>query len=108
MGDAVVLGTRFDLQAADGQLPRPPVFYTNEDRNGDGTIDAADDAWFYEEVRGRINFTDIAASPLLRKPSGNHHGGNLVIGFDTTKAPGDPARNRYDLFLNWILAGAPR
>lgn len=91
-----------------GTLPRPPVFYTNEDRNGDGTVgDATDDRWFYEEVRGRINFTDLAASPLLRKPSNHHHGGRLVAGFDADKAPGDPARARYDLFLNWILNGAP-
>ena len=91
-----------------GTQPRPPVFYTNEDRNGDGTVgDATDDAWFYEEVRGRINFTDLAASPLLRKPSNNHHGGNLVIGFDASKAPGETARARYDLFLSWILNGAP-
>jgi mono/diheme cytochrome c family protein len=91
-----------------GTQPRPPVFYTNEDRNGDGTVgDATDDEWFYQEVRGRINFTDLAASPLLRKPSNNHHGGKLVVGFDASKAPGDPARARYDLFLNWILNGAP-
>jgi mono/diheme cytochrome c family protein len=103
------VGSCTQCHAADGQLPRPPVFYTNDDRNGDGTVgDATDDAWFYEEVRSRINFTDVGASALLRKPSGNHHGGNLVAGFDTTKAPGDPARSRYDLFLNWILSGAPR
>jgi hypothetical protein len=103
------VGSCLQCHAADGQLPRPPVFYSNDDRNGDGTVgDATDDAWFYEEVRSRINFTDVAASPLLRKPSGQHHGGNLVAGFDTTKTPGDPARSRYDLFLNWILAGAPR
>jgi hypothetical protein len=91
-----------------GTEPRPPVFYSNEDRNGDGTVgDATDDRWFYEEVRSRINFTDVAASPLLRKPSNNHHKGLLIAGFNTTTAPGDPARARYDLFLNWILNGAP-
>ena len=91
-----------------GALPRPPVFYSQEDRNGDGTVgDATDDLWFYEEVRGRINFTEIGASPLLRKPSNNHHGGKLIAGFDTSKAPGAPERARYDLFLNWILNGAP-
>jgi hypothetical protein len=88
---------------------RPPVYYTNDDRNGDGTAgDSADDAWFHAEVRSRINFTDLAASPLLRKPSGNHHNGGKVAGFDTSAAPGDPARAKYDLFLNWILAGAPQ
>lgn len=91
-----------------GTLPRPPVFYTNEDRNGDGTVgDATDDEWFYQEVRSRINFTDLVASPLLRKPSNNHHGGKLVVGFDAGKAPGAAERARYDLFLNWILNGAP-
>lgn len=92
-----------------GTLPRPPVFYTNDDRNGDGIAgDATDDAWFYAEVRSRVNMTEFAASPLLRKPSGNHHGGNLILRFDATREPGDPARDLYDLFLNWILAGAPQ
>jgi mono/diheme cytochrome c family protein len=91
-----------------GTPPRPPVFYSQEDRNGDGIVgDATDDRWFYEEVRSRVNFTDLAASPLLRKPSNNHHGGHLIVGFDTSKAPGAPERARYDLFLNWILNGAP-
>ncbi|HRI09671.1 MAG TPA: hypothetical protein PKW35_17740, partial [Nannocystaceae bacterium] len=60
------------------------------------------------EVRSRVNMTDLVASPLLRKPSGNHHGGNLVAKFDTTKEPGDASRELYDLFLNWILSGAPQ
>jgi mono/diheme cytochrome c family protein len=95
--------------SATGSLPRPPVFYTNYDRNGDGIAgDATDDAWFYAEVHGRINFTDIAASPLLRKPSGNHHSGSRLAGFDTSAAPGQPVRANYDLFLNWILNGAPQ
>jgi mono/diheme cytochrome c family protein len=93
----------------EGTVPRPPVFYTNEDRNGDGTVgDATDDTWFYNEVRSRINFTDIAASPLLRKPSGHHHKGNRLAGFNNDAAPGDAARERYDTFLNWILNGAPQ
>jgi mono/diheme cytochrome c family protein len=91
-----------------GSLPRPPLFYTNEDRNEDGTVgDATDDLWYAAEVRSRINFTEIAASPILRKPSGNHHGGALQPGFDATKAPGEPERANLDLFLNWILNGAP-
>jgi mono/diheme cytochrome c family protein len=85
-----------------------PLFYTTVDRNGDGVIDAVDDNWFYTEVRSRINFTDIVASPLLRKPSGNHHNGQLRPGFNTTAAPGQPERASYDLFLNWILNGAPQ
>ncbi len=85
-----------------------PVLYTSVDRNGDGSIDATDDLWFYAEVRSRINFTDIVSSPLLRKPSNNHHSGLLRPGFDATAAPGNSARASYDLFLNWILSGAPQ
>jgi hypothetical protein len=87
----------------------PPIFYTDIDRNGDGVVNATDDFWFYTELRGRINFTNIVASPLLRKPSGNHHSGGQLNGFDTSLPPGDPSDGRinYDLFLNWILNGAP-
>ena len=85
-----------------------PIIYTNIDRNGDSVVDATDDLWFYTELRGRINFNEIAASPLLRKPSGNHHGGGLRSGFDTSAAPGQGGRINYDLFLNWILNGAPQ
>lgn len=87
----------------------PPIYYTNMDRNGDAILDATDDLWFHTELRGRINFTDIASSPLLRKPSGYHHGGGALAqpGFDSSKVPGDPLRANYDLFLNWILNGAP-
>jgi hypothetical protein len=87
----------------------PPLFYSNTDRNGDGIVgDATDDLWFYTEVRSRINFTDLGASAILRKPSGNHHNGLLRPGFDTSVAPGQPTRASYDLFLNWILNGAPQ
>ena len=87
----------------------PPVFYTNTDRNGDGIVgDATDDLWFYTETRGRINFTDIIASPILRKSAGNHHNGLQRPGFNTSVAPGQPARASYDLILNWILNGAPQ
>ena len=85
-----------------------PIVYNNVDRNGDGTVDTTDGLWFYTELRGRINFTDIAASPLLRKPSGNHHGGGLRANFDATMPPGSAGRANYDLFLNWILNGAPQ
>ena len=86
-----------------------PLFYTNSDRNGDGIVgDATDDLWFYTETRGRINFTDIVASPLLRKPAGHHHNGLQRPGFNTSVAPGQPTRAGYDLFQNWILNGAPQ
>jgi mono/diheme cytochrome c family protein len=86
----------------------PPIAFTNYDRDGDGGVTPADDAWFYAEVRSRINFTEIAASALLLKPSGHHHFGKLGLGFDTSLAPGQPGRAKYDLFLNWILNGAPQ
>lgn len=90
-----------------GDSGQPPIWYSNFDRDADNDIDATDDHWFYTELRGRINFTDIVASPLLRKPSGNHHGGSLVGGFNTSLAPGNAGRIYYDTFLNWILNGAP-
>jgi len=98
-----------------GNLLPSPIMYTNIDRNGDGMVDATDDKWFWTEVRGRINFSDISASPLLRKPSGYHHFGLIQAGFGDTAAkisadkllPGDPKRAYYDMFLNWILNGAP-
>jgi hypothetical protein len=102
----------------------PPIFYTESDRNGDGFIQTAhgetDDIWFYTELRGRINFTNIAASPLLRKPTGHHHGGGLVLNFadgGTCTAPcggttayatkGAYYSAAYNMFVNWISNGAP-
>ena len=103
----VIQGTCVTCHSPTGALPRPPVFWADTDRNGDGAIDDTDLLWLYTDVRGRINFTEPGASALLRKPSGNHHGGLLQAGFDTSKVPGDPARANYDLFVNWILNGAP-
>ncbi len=102
------VGTCTNCHSPTGTGARPPVYYTNEDRNGDSMVDATDDAWLHAEVRGRVNFTELAASPLLRKPSGNHHGGGKLPGFDATAAPGSAERQNYDLFLNWILNGAPQ
>jgi hypothetical protein len=93
---------------APGSPLHPPVAFTSYDRNGDGAVTPADDAWFYAEVRSRINFEEIVASALLQKPSGHHHFGGLGAGFDTSLAPGQPGRAKYDLFLNWALNGAPQ
>lgn len=75
----------------------PPVFYTDplvgENRD------------LYDEVRGRINFNDPAESPLLTKPTGRHHNGGQIAGFDLGEG-GD--RSRYDRVLAWILEGAPK
>jgi hypothetical protein len=92
----------------DGPL-HPPIDFTNYDRNGDGMAGTAtDDTWFYAEVRSRINFSEIVTSALLQKPSGLHHFGGLGQGFDTSLAPGQPGRAKYDVFLNWALNGAPQ
>lgn len=87
----------------------PPIFYDDYVRSGSGAgNDATNRLWLYTEVRGRINFTDVVASPLLRKPSGKHHNGGLRTGFDTSATVGDPARVDYDKVLAWILNGAPQ
>jgi hypothetical protein len=91
-----------------GSAASAPVLYTSIDRNGDGAIDATDEQWFYAEVRSRINFTDVVSSPLLRKPANNHHNGLLRPGFDTSASPGESARASYDMFVNWIMNGAPQ
>lgn len=75
----------------DGGNPLPPVFYTpgpNRD--------------VYETVRALVDFDDPLNSRLLTKPSGQHHAGGTLTGFDL-----DGNRANYDLFLNWILEGAP-
>jgi hypothetical protein len=88
--------------------PVPPLFYNDYDRAGTGNAtDATNRNWLYTEVRGRINFTDIIDSPLLRKPSGHHHNGGMIPGFDSSKPPGDAARVNYDKITAWILRGAP-
>lgn len=86
----------------------PPIWYSSYDRAGTGNgADATNDRWFYTELRGRINFTDIVASPLLRKPAGNHHNGQQRTGFDVSLSPGQAGRVDYDKILGWILNGAP-
>lgn len=89
--------------------PIPSIFYDDHDRAGTGDAsDASNRDWFYTEVRGRVNLTDWVASPLLRKPSGNHHNGGLRPGFDTSQAPGHPLRQDYDKLVAWIVRGAPK
>ncbi|MEQ1630279.1 MAG: hypothetical protein ABL873_07195, partial [Gallionella sp.] len=69
---------------------------------------------------GRIHPSDIKASALLRHPAGYNHAGGVQDGFGLASsavgvvgvtadqyAPGDSHRSAYDMFLNWILNGAP-
>lgn len=86
----------------------PPVFFADRAPNGTPAARTDIDA-LYAEVRSRINFADIVASPLLRKPANLHHSGGLIPGFDTTKVElDDPDREDYQTFVEWILAGAPK
>ena len=84
------------------------MYYSPYDRVGDGNpASAANDHQFYLDVRARINFTDVESSRLLFRPSGHHHPGDLIANFDTSVTPGNAGRGAYDIFLNWILNGAP-
>jgi hypothetical protein len=105
----------------------PPIFYTDYGRGGamgtegDGiyVANASDnDYWFYKELRGRVNLTDFSASPLLRKPTGNHHGGSTPLDLSNPNPCGDPAcapyatlgefyYAQYSILANWIVNGAP-
>ena len=79
----------------------PPIWYTDFDRNGDAATDAIDDRWLFKELVGRVNLTDVSASPLLRKPSGDHHKGGKL--FDLTTRAG---LAQYSIVYSWILTGA--
>jgi hypothetical protein len=81
-----------------------PIFFTDYDRNrlggvypgANSAVQATDDLWHCKEVRGYINFTDIEASPLLRKSLGFFHSTRFTT-----------ASSEYKLLVNWILNGAP-
>lgn len=60
---------------------------------------------FYEQVRARINLSNIEDSLILKKPTNTHHFGGLRTGFDTSENVGSPMRTAYDLFVNWIYEG---
>jgi mono/diheme cytochrome c family protein len=83
--------------AGSSLIPGIPVWYS-------------DSASLYKNVLLRVNFDKPELSPLLLKPSGNHHYGGVRAGFDLV--PGDSNgstndnRDTYNLFLNWILQGA--
>jgi hypothetical protein len=61
----------------------------------------------YEQARARVNLEFIEDSLILKKPSGNHHTGNMRPGFDTSSGVGEDDRKNYDMFVNWIAEGAP-
>ena len=89
----------------DGAATTTPVAYTDIDRDGVGGVTATDDAWFYKEVTGRVNLTDIVDSPLLRKPTGNHHsGGSPIVLTGASPAAG---LSDFSKVYYWILNGMP-
>jgi hypothetical protein len=76
-----------------------PVWFTD-------TQSAPPSLSLYQQVRGRVNFEDIPRSPLLTKPAGAYHAASQRPGFDVSYPVGSPEREYYDLFVNWIYAGA--
>lgn len=111
-----------NASAAAGGSFSPPISYQSYDRDSDGDIDASDDYEFYRALRGRVNLTDFLGSPLLRKPTGNHHGGGQVLDFASATACVAPAgfpqclpfttygaysTAVYNTFVDWIEHGAP-
>ncbi|MCI0505520.1 MAG: Ig-like domain-containing protein [Gammaproteobacteria bacterium] len=55
----------------------------------------------YDNVINFVNLDDPVNSLILTKPSGNHHNGGTIPGFETK------ASDKYNLILRWILEGAP-
>jgi hypothetical protein len=94
-GDCVACHT-----AAQGGVAGIPVWYTDMQS-------ASSSLSLYQQVRARVNLADVPHSLLLTKPSGLHHYGSKRPGFDISSPVGSPARENYDLFVNWIYAGAP-
>jgi mono/diheme cytochrome c family protein len=92
------LGTVCTSCHADSGEPGVPVHFTDPD------VMLEPDRDLYADVIVRVNFAEPLESKLLRKPSSTSHFGGVIGGFDI----GSGDRGNYDLFLNWILQGAPR
>ena len=60
----------------------------------------------YEQAMVRVLPEYVEDSLLLKKPSGQHHYGNQIDGFDTSLVVGSAGRADYDMFVNWIAEGA--
>jgi K319L-like, PKD domain len=85
---------------AAGGIAGIPVWFTDMQS-------ASSSLSLYQQVRAKVNLADVPHSLLLTKPSGLHHFGGQLAGFDISSPVGSPARENYDLFVNWIYAGAP-
>jgi hypothetical protein len=86
--------------AAQGRVPGIPVWWTDMQP-------ASSSLSLYQQARARVNLADVPHSLLLTKPSGLHHFGGQRPGFDISRPVGHQDRESYDLFVNWIYAGAP-
>jgi K319L-like, PKD domain len=85
---------------------KAPIIYPAVDRDGVGgaTETATDQAWLLQELSGRVNLTEITASPLLRKPIGFHHNAGTVIPASTIN---NAALASFSKVYYWILNGMP-
>ena len=91
--------------AKDSFFPGVPVWFTDQQPDVSSLS-------LYERVRALVNLTDVPNSLLLTKASGRHHAGSQRRGFGVDSdgvmnSVGEPVRASYDLFVNWIYAGAP-
>lgn len=60
----------------------------------------------YDNVVSYVNFADVAASPIVKKPTGKQHGAGATprAGFDL--AGGFANKDNYDKLIQWISEGA--
>jgi len=65
--------------------------------------DEIDDSGLYERIRERINFAHPELSPFLYKPTGQHHFGGALSGYNLED---EADRYNYDRVMAWILEGA--
>lgn len=72
----------------------------------DQTVAGVTTPTLYDRAMLRVNLRDPNTSLILRKPSGNHHNGNVRAGFNLNATAAD--QYAYDMFYTWIVEGAPR
>lgn len=98
-----------DQTTPSGTSTGAPVIYAAIDRDGVGGAGetSTDIAWLLNQVRGRVNLTEITASPLLRKPIGNHHNGGTVISLALGNVNLEAALESFSKVYYWILNGMP-
>ncbi len=83
-----------------------PVWWTDGADQSIAGKGPADLPSLYDRAMARVNLRDPETSLILRKPSGNHHNGLLIGGFDLDGASTDHLA--YDMFYTWIIEGAPQ